>query len=267
MRRALVCSLWLAVALSLAIATGPSPAAAQGKPAPGPNQAFLYEMSENAVLYNPFGNPLVPDPTGQSSTGLIDATTGLGGIPHGVPVRRVATSQLQGVAALGSLLCPNALLVTIAKLKECTVTATGTDDVQLAVDPNTGQVVPTSGSVSGTYAVVVQLDNSVDSPELPLQTGTFSGTITFQAPLPLAFLEDGRVTIDGVNDVNDDPVLFPFTGTFRLPFAMSANGHHVKPRRGQDAFYLRDNLKRQPVRPDERAVGWPAVRLDITFPN
>jgi len=113
-------SLGLALLLTLALA--------QGKPAPGPNQAFLYEMSENAVLKNPFDHVLVPDPTGTSLTGLIDSVTGKGGIPDGLPVRRVATSQLQGVASLGTLLCPAAVLITVPKAKECTVTSTGTTD-------------------------------------------------------------------------------------------------------------------------------------------
>src|SRR2546426_5025560 len=48
-------SLGLALLLTLALALGPSAALAQG---PGPNQAFLYELSENAALYNQSGNVL-----------------------------------------------------------------------------------------------------------------------------------------------------------------------------------------------------------------
>lgn len=261
MRRALLCSLCLALFLSLALATGRNPALAQGKPAPGPNQAFLYEMSENAVLLNAAGHPLVPDPTGQSPTGLIDALTGDVTIPAVIPARRVATSELQGVAAFPSPLCPVAALITIPKLKECTVTATGHSDVSLA----TGM-----GTFSGTNATVIQLDNSIDSPEWGLQMGSFYGGLSFQPPLGFstdAFLKIGGSVDDAklCHENNGGTNCIPFNATFRQPFAMSANGHHVKPRRGQDAFYLRDNGKLQPVRQDERAVGWPTVRFEINF--
>src|SRR5439155_681600 len=76
---------------------GAAIAAAQGSPAPGANQAFLYEMDEDAVLLNSAGQVLVPDPSGKSPTGLVDATNGA----VGIPAVRHATSQLQGVAALG----------------------------------------------------------------------------------------------------------------------------------------------------------------------
>src|SRR5207245_3821556 len=114
---------------------GAATAAAQGSPAPGANQAFLYEMDEAAVLRNSAGHVLVPDPSGKSPTGLVDATSGA----VGIPAIRHATSHLQGVATLGSILCPVPQLVTV-RGNECTVIATGTDDVQLLIDPKTGQV-------------------------------------------------------------------------------------------------------------------------------
>src|SRR5256885_5247033 len=165
---------------------GATIAAAQGSPAPGANQAFLYEMDEDAVLLNTAGHVLVPDPSGKSPTGLVDATNGAVGIPA---IRR-ATSHLQGVATLGSILCPVPQLVTV-RGNECTVIATGTDEVQLLIDPKTGQVIPTSGKVFGIYAVVVQLDNPIDSPEFPVQTGTRSGVMPFQPPLSLGFVSEG----------------------------------------------------------------------------
>jgi hypothetical protein len=223
---------------------------AQGKPAPGPNQAFLYELSENAVLTNSAGHVLAP-----SSAGLIDTKTGR----LDFPARRVATAHLQGVASLGSLLCPNAVLITVPKAKDCTVTATATDDVDLVLDPATGQVVPTSGTVSGTYAVVVQLDNPVDSPELPVQKGRFRGTITFRPPLPLGIVEDGTLTIEGLRQS------FPFKATFRQPFANIKNGRHMKAGRGQAAFYLLDDGRLERVQQDERAAGWPTVRFEANF--
>ena len=173
--------------LSAALTSTVTIATAQGIPAPAANQAFLYEMSEEVMLLE--------------SEGLL--------IRH-------ATSQLQGVAALGSALCPIPQFVTV-RGDECTVIATGIDDVQLAVDPISGDLIPTSGTVSGTYAVVVQLDNTTDSPELPVQTGTFSGTISFRPPL--GFVSDGTFMIDGVAH------LLPFTAVFRQPFTKTAKGH------------------------------------------
>ena len=254
--------------LAADLTSTPTVATAQGIPAPSANQAFLYEMSEDAVLLNSEGHLLVPDPTGTSPTGLVDATNGA----VGVPAIRHATSQLQGVAALGTPLCPMPTLVTV-RGNECTVIATGIDDVQLVIDPSSGQPVPTVGTVHGTYAVVVQLDNATDSPEFPVQTGTFSGVISFEPPLPLGFLRDGQVTIDGVAGS------LPFQAVFRQPFTKSGHGDVVTPRgvRGKKvsrtdpsarrgpAYYLLDDGDLQKVRPDERAVGWPTVRFEITF--
>jgi hypothetical protein len=242
-----------------------SPAAAQGDPAPGANQAFLYELDEDAVLLNAAGHVLVP--SSNSPTGLVDWTDG----SVGIPAVRHATSQLQGVAMLGSVLCPLPQEVTVGS-SDCTVIATGTDDVKLVIDPATGQVLPTSGAVSGTYAVVVQLDNGADSPELPVQTGTFSGVINFQPPLPLGFISGGTFTIDGVVGS------YSFNAVFRQPFRQTENGGVVTQRgrsvaaskadasaRFQQAYYLLDNGDLQEVRPDERAVGWPTVRFEINF--
>jgi hypothetical protein len=270
-------SLGLALLLTLALALGPSAALAQGKPAPGPNQAFLYEMSEDAQLCL-FGTALVP---------------GLGGIlvSSGAPCTvqslsaglfRNAVSELQGVSALNSPLCPGAAFVTNPKSDTCTVTVTGHDSVQL--DPTT--FVPAGGAVWGSSAVVIQLDNPVDSPEWPLVPGAFYGTITFGNPgVPI-----GSATASFLIGVQvppsvqqTDPAAFaawfqpacaaagtacvPFSAKFRQPFAMRANGDHKKARRGEEAFYLLDNGKLDKVRQDERAVGWPTVRFEITFTN
>jgi len=236
------------------------PALAQGKPTPGPDRAFLYEMSEDAVLLNAAGHVLVPDPSGQSPTGLVDSTTGA----PAMPVTRHATSQLQGVATLGSILCPVPQAVTVGT-NECVVIATGTDDVTLVPDPKSGQLVPSSGAVWGTYAVVVQLDNPVDSPEMPVQTGTFHGTITFQPPLPLGFVSGGTLTIDGMPGVN-----IPFNAVFRQPFKKTPNGpvplsRSAASSRSGNAYYMLDDGSSQKVQSDERAVGWPTVRFEISF--
>ena len=66
-KRRLFCTL---LAVSTAFMSGVPIAAAQGIPAPGANQAFLYEMDEDAVLLNSAGHVLVPNPSGKSPTGL-----------------------------------------------------------------------------------------------------------------------------------------------------------------------------------------------------
>lgn len=243
----------------------PLTAFAQAKPAPGANQAFLYELSENATLLNYLGHVLLPDPTGTSLTGLIDSQTGSTVIPDVVPATRNAVSELQGYASYPSPLCPANALVTNPKSDTCTVTATGANSVTLV---NGSQ--PTGGAVWGTFDVVIQLDNSVDSPEWPLVTGAFYGTITFGQPgVPIGsangfFVIGGQVS-NARACIGASLTCLPFTAKFRQPFAVSEKGDHVKPRRGNDAFYLLDNGKLQRVKQDERAVGWPTVRFEVNF--
>jgi hypothetical protein len=193
--------------------------------------AALYELSENAFVE-------------------FDA--------NGNPVARRAESSLQGIARLGTVLCPTSLLVTNPKTDTCTVTVRGRNFVSLA----TGQ-----GPISGEFAIVIQLDNPVDSPELPVVLGDFEGTIDFVPALMGYNFGTARGTltvrqsfVPGV-PVN---VTVPFTGVFRQPFALSLRGEDKKARRGETAFYNVDG-KYQPVRQDERAVGWPTVRFEITF--
>lgn len=259
---------WSLVLPFFALVLSASPVAAQGRPAPGPNQALLYEMSEDAVLLNAAGHLLVPDPTGQSPTGLIDSTTG----DVGIPVSRNAVSSLQGVAALGTPFCPAAALVTVLRPNSdtCIVTATGNDAVPLNVDPNTGQVTPGTGALWGTYQVVIQLDNPIDSPEWPLVTGAFYGLITFGAPgVPIGtatgfFFPGGQVS-DAQACKAPSTTCLPLNATFRQPFAKDEHGDRIKPRRAEDAFYLGDDGRTIPVRRDERAVGWPTVRFEVNF--
>jgi hypothetical protein len=94
-------------------------------------------------------------------------------------------------------------------------------------------------------------------------TGTFSGTndlsmaVLYGVPLGRII---GSFQIDGTGQ------LVPFTGTFRLPFALDSNGDAKEPDdEGQDVFYLGDNGQLIGVRPHERALGFPAVRLELTF--
>ena len=196
--------------------------------------AALYELSENACLL---------DKNGQCTLDPSQA------------VARKATSPLQGIAKLGTVLCPSAVRDTNPGTDSCTVTVSGSDNVSL---------VDGQGTVSGTFAVVIQLDNPVDSPELPVMSGSFAGTIDFSpifSGTPLGFAT-GTLTVKSsplALELADTTV--SFSGVFRNPFAISVQG---RPRRGEDAFYLVDG-EPVPVKQDERAAGWPTVRFEITF--
>jgi len=58
----------------------------------------------------------------------------------------------------------------------------------------------------------------------------------------------------------------PFTGTFRLPFALDDQGMAKEPDSDdEDMFYLGDDGQLIPVQPFERVFGFPPVRLEVTF--
>src|SRR5262245_28373709 len=168
------------------------------------------------------------------------------------PTLRSATAALQGHAKFGSPLCPADLVRLLAGLglltrgdKPCTITAIGSD----AVDTTTG-----SGTVDGTFAVVVNLDNTTDAAEFVVMTGTFNGlmqvvvdtSVNPPRQLPLINLNDGTFTPTDVLGVPVawagmicleptkkakkfclDPKDFApasFTGVFRLPFTVDRFG-------------------------------------------
>ena len=61
-------------------------------------------------------------------------------------------------------------------------------------------------------------------------------------------------------------VVLPFKGTFRMPFAIDTHARHVRSDRRHAAFYLADDLRTLSlVRPTELSVGFPTVRLELTF--
>ena len=197
------------------------------------------------------------------------------------PSLRTATAALQGTAKLGSPLCPGdliQLLVHIGLLtradRPCTVTAVGTDEI----DIETG-----SGGVKGTFAVVINLDNTTDSPEFVAMTGTFNGSMQVVVDmkakpprtLPLINLNDGTFTptdvlgvpIPAIGMIGLDPDHFkpsPFTGVFRLPFTVERRSWR-RAFSNRDAFYLGDNGQLIKVLPDERSLGFPTVRVEIDF--
>ncbi len=171
---------------------------------------------------------------------------------------RDAVAVLMGFAPVGTPLCPVAALITNPAAKACTVTGLGQDSVSLA----TG-----TGDVWGTFAVVVNApgNSSVHVPDLPLMTGTFKGKNDLSPAVlhgvPLGSIR-GAFTIDG--DPSGQPV--PFTGTFRLPFALDGNGRAKEPDHEREGtFYLGDDGLLIPIRSHERTLGFPAVRLEVNF--
>src|SRR2546428_3141045 len=184
-------------------------------------------------------------------------------------ILRNATSPLQGFAALGTPLCPSDLLISVPRMKSCTVIATGKDAVSTA----TGL-----GPVSGTFDVVINApgNNSVHVPDLPVISGTFSGDVDLSLAVlhhvPLGSIA-GSFTITQMADPATgmlgrlpQPVVLPFTGTFRMPFAIDTHARRARSDRKRAAFYLADDLETLSlVRPTELSVGFPTVRLEVTF--
>jgi hypothetical protein len=182
---------------------------------------------------------------------------------------RNATSPLQGFAALGTPLCPTALLITVPRMKSCTVIATGTD----SVSTQTGM-----GPVSGTFDVVINApgNSSVHVPDLPVISGTFSGTVDLSLAvlhhIPLGSIAgDFTIThqadpVTGMLVAVPAPIVLPFTGTFRMPFKLGGQGRFERSERDHGAFYLGDDLRTTiPVKSFERSTGFPDVRLEVSF--
>lgn len=209
-----------------------------------------------------------------------------------MPTLRTATAALQGTAKLGSPLCPVSLVQVLVGLglltradKPCTITAVGTDEIST----ETG-----SGKVSGTFAVVINLDNTTDSPEFVAMTGTFEGAMqvvvdmTANPPrtLPLINLNNGEfkptdvlglpiehIGMICVSPKKSEPLCLnpedfgpaPFTGVFRLPFTVDRFGWRHRAFPNREAFYLGDHGQLIRVLPDERSLGFPTVRVEIDF--
>jgi hypothetical protein len=211
----------------LGLALAPAPALA------GP-QAVLYEVTEDMYL---------KDAAGKFVTSPV-----LGG-------RRMAVARLSGFAQVGTPLCPSWVLYIAPTAKKCTVNASGADDLDLA----TGK-----GTLSGTYAVVVQGDNLVDAPEFVIMTGTFKGnanlSLAFANLAPLGYITNGVATVDGY-----EGLAFGFTGTFRLPFTIDWTGKRGKVKRNHGAYYLGDYGSPFRVRFNEKSLGLPTVRIDLKF--
>ena len=202
--------------------------------------------------------------TPKAGTTLYEITETVKFTGSGVTTTRDAVAVLLGSAKVGTPLCPGGIplppplppLVDPAT-QRCTITAIGTDVVPLA----TG-----IGPVSGTFSVVVNApgNSSVHIPDLPILTGTFTGTndlsLAVLHGVPLGFIR-GVFTFDQTGQV------VPFSGTFRMPFAFDANGQAKEAEDGErDVFYLGDDGRLIEVRGNERVLGLSPVRLELRFP-
>ncbi len=190
---------------------------------------------------------------------LYELTENAKWIGTGPNEHRVATSQMMGVANLGSALCPRELVadleakgIVLPGSTACTVNATGSDDISLF----TGL-----GTFKGTFTIVVQGDNPVDSPELVVASGKFRGDMDF-SPAVLGGVPYGTVKgfmkFDDNGEGNHSDRRVPFTGTFFLPFVIDASGV---------AYYLDfgNPMGIVPVRENEKGLGYPTVKFEIKF--
>ena len=210
-------------------------------------------------------------PTGETGTTLYEISERVTFDPMSVDgtfvIFRNATSPLLGFAELGTPLCPSRLLITVPKLKRCTISARGTDHVST----RTG-----TGPVNGKFDVVIHApgNSSVHVPNLPIISGTFDGTVDLRQAVffgvPLGSIA-GTFTLEQVADAagrlsDVPPVTLPFTGTFRLPFAIGHHGERERAEGGHSAFYLADDrITKIPIKSSERSVGFATVRLELSF--
>ena len=176
--------------------------------------------------------------------------------------KRNATSQLLGFAKKGSPLCPRSLA---GEAGFCTVNATGSDSISLL----TGL-----GRFGGSFTIVGQDTNPVDSPETVMAKGRFSGDMDF-SPAILGTVPLGSVA--GHMSLNGGSKR-PFTGTFRLPFVVpiqapecvALSGYAGCPILGYSKpLYLVPTAENpgnmEPVDFRELAIGFPTVRFEINF--
>ena len=159
---------------------------------------------------------------------------------------RSATAVLSGTVSGSSPICPPPLE------PPCTVLAVASNVINL----RTG-----IGPVSGTFQVLVQLDNPVDGPEEKVIEGTLEGSIDLSPTLadtPLGFIR-AKWTARGVKGgpVERFKARGKLTGTFLLPFEFQfPNTDRPVP-----SYLVDGNIV--PVLPDEYSLGVPTVRLDL----
>jgi hypothetical protein len=187
--------------------------------------------------------------------------------------RVVDVSMLVGKTPLGTPPCPDSLADLMpAGATSCNVVIHGWD----SVDSVTGL-----GTFGGKFTIMVQGDNPFDGNELVALTGSFQGHMD-SSPVrttghPFGTVT-GKLTVDNRGD-------FPITGVFRMPFAGSYRPDPTGPtlrewlcpktptaKSGPDYVYV-DTTDGQPngscidVRSEERLLGVPMVRFEISFPE
>ncbi len=194
---------------------------------------------------------------------------------------RVSYWTAQGRARAGSPFCPEEALARIrSKAKSCSVTAFGTDSIDL---------LTLHGTVWANIASVVNCDNVVDAPECVVLTGQMEGLVSLVpfegAPVvpelgkrrqiigpavPLiyvvgTFSPDDEVTLrQSPPDKPPPPGPIQLQATFRLPFQISKKGRPV-PAQPDKAFYLDDDGSLIKVHRNESALGVPVLRAEVTF--
>ncbi len=225
-RRAVALSLLFMLLALLAVAVGPFPALA------GQRTRRPVAPNSDATLYE------------VSETVHFDSAAGVS------VTMRNAIATLMGSANLGTPLCPAAVLALNPAATSCDVAGQGQDRVSLA----TGL-----GPVWGTFAVLINAPGNSDDhvPDLPVLTGTFTGdvdlSLAVKSQIPLGYLRNGQLTIDQTGQV------IPFSGTFRLPFSIVDDWGQKRD------SYLDANGNPVSVRQHERDLGFPLVRLEVTF--
>lgn len=221
------------VLLVTGLVLGPTlPSSEAGGRRPSPKDVVLYELNEQAQFTFKDGR-----------------------------LHREATSGLEGKARRGTPLCPEELMAhaeqvfkarqrAVKDASRCTVVAFGKSDLDVTDSDNV------QGTIKGKIYLVVNtvLTNLTDAPELVVMSGSFKGTVVVtDADGVIITITEGTLTGDDAA-----PTFCPdgcqFTGKFRQPFKV----HHT-------AVYKKDNGHLVPVLPDERALGDPTVRLEITF--
>ena len=209
----------------------------------GPMPALGAQATADAALYEVTEDMYLKD-----AAGAFVKSAAPGG-------RRMAVARLSGWAKVGTPLCPSWVLYINPGAKRCTVNASGADDLSLS----TGK-----GTLGGSFAVVVQGDNTADADEFVIMTGTFMGDADLSLAFtgkPLGFITNGVGTIDGYTGP-----AFSFSGTFRLPFVpVTVPGRNGKAKKNHAGYYLGNDGVPFRVRRDEKSLGVPTVRIDIKF--
>ena len=208
----------------------------------GPMPALAAQPSFDAVLYEVTEDMYLKDSAGKFVTSAV-----LGG-------RRVAVARLSGWAKLGTPLCPAWVQYIAPGTTQCTVNASGADDLSLASG---------KGTLAGTYTVTVQDTNKVDGAEFVVTSGTFKGDADLSLAFtgtPLGFITNGVGTVDGASGT-----AFTFRATFRLPFTMDWTGKHGKVKRNHGAYYLGNDGQPFRVKYNEKSLGIATVRIEILF--